>query len=244
MTLRRARVIPHAEAARSARPLLSDAARAHAPAVLAAPSGAAGASTPALAIGRARVLPRLVADARSQAKALLRKAHQDAQQILAHAQAQADDLILQQQARARADALCLVVGETLELRKRQVELSKSVLDRSIGFATLLAERLLGEELEQSPERILALARQALREAPGALQAVIVAHPRDATELKAGLIGLGAMLDSIGIEQDARLSRGQLRVETELVVIEADLKGQLERLAVQLKKLLESHAAET
>ena len=195
-------------------------------------------------MGRARIVPRLVADARSQAHALLRKAQEDARQILAHAQAQADDLILQQQARARADALCLVVGETLELRKRQVELSKSVLDRSIGFATLLAERLLGEELEQSPERIRALARQALKEAAGARQAVIVAHPRDASELRAGLVGLGAMLDSIGIEQDPRLSRGQLRVETELGVIEADLKGQLERLAVQLKKLLEAHAAET
>ena len=31
---------------------------------------------------------------------------------------------------------------------------------------------------------------------------------------------------------------------ELGVIEADLKGQLERLAAQLKKLLESHADET
>ena len=195
-------------------------------------------------LGQGGILPKAVADAKTQAKDLIRQAHEDARQIRAHAQAEADDLILQQQARARADALCLVVGETLELRKRQAELSRSVLDRSIGFATLLAERLLGEELEQSPERIRALARQALKEAAGARQAVIVAHPRDAAELKAGLIGLGAMLDSIGIEEDARLSRGQLRVETELGVIEADLKGQLERLAVQLKKLLESHAAES
>jgi flagellar biosynthesis/type III secretory pathway protein FliH len=199
--------------------------------------------TGAPALARARVVPKLVADAQQQANELIRKAHADARHILAHAQATADDLILQQQARARADALCLVVGEALELRKRQAELSKSVLDRSIGFATLLAERLLGEELQQSPERIRDLARQALREAAGARQAVIVASPRDAAELKAGLVGLGALLDSIGIEEDGKLSRGQLRVETELGVIEADLKGQLERLAAQLKKLLESHASD-
>jgi flagellar biosynthesis/type III secretory pathway protein FliH len=226
VTLRQARVISGTDAARAkARPL-----------------GTLRASAlPGLS--RGRILPKAVADAQAQAQDLIRKAHEAARQILAHAQAEADDLTLQQQVRARADALCLVVGETLELRKRQAELSKSVLDRSIGFATLLAERLLGEELEQSPERIRALARQALKEAAGARQAVIVAHPRDAAELKAGLIGLGEMLDSIGIEEDARLSRGQLRVETELGVIEADLKGQLERLAVQLKKLLESHAVE-
>ncbi|MEO8179235.1 MAG: FliH/SctL family protein [Deltaproteobacteria bacterium] len=226
MTLRQARVISRADAA-LAKP------RALGPSL--------GSALPAL--GRGSILTKAVADAKTQAKDLIRKARDEARQILAHAEAEADDLILQQQARARADALCLVVGETLELRKRQAELSKSVLDRSIGFATLLAERLLGEELELSPERIRALARQALKEAAGARQAVIVAHPRDAAELRAGLIGLGAMLDSIGIEEDTKLTRGQLRVETELGVIEADLKGQLERLAVQLKKLLESHAAE-
>jgi len=206
-----------------------------------AQQAAASARSP---LGQGAILPKLVADARERADALLLEARAEARQILTHARAEADDLILQQQARARADALCLVVGETLELRKRQAELSRSVLDRSIGFATLLAERLLGEELQQSPERVRALARQALKEAAGARQAVIVAHPADAMELRAGLIGLGELLDSIGIEEDARLGRGQLRVETELGVIEADLRGQLERLAGQLKKLLESHGAQS
>jgi flagellar biosynthesis/type III secretory pathway protein FliH len=202
------------------------------------------ASTARSPLGRGAILPKLVADARARADALLLEAREEARQILAQAQAEADDLILQQQARARADALCLVVGEALALRKRQAELSRSVLDRSIGFATLLAERLLGEELQQTPERVRALARQALKEAAGARQAVIVAHPADAAELKAGLIGLGELFESIGIEEDARLGRGQLRVETELGVIEADLRGQLERLAGQLKKLLESHGSES
>jgi flagellar biosynthesis/type III secretory pathway protein FliH len=229
MTLRRARVLPSSEATR---------ALPSAPAVEGAHEARLG-SPP-----RAAILPRAVADAHAQADALLRKARAEARQILAQAEATADDLILQQQARARADALCLVVGETLELRKRQAELSKNALDRSIGFATLLAERLLGEELEQKPERVRALARQALKEAAGARQAVLIAHPRDAAELRAGLPSLGGLLDSLGIEEDASLGRGQLRVETELGIIEADLRGQLQRLATQLKKLLESHAGQT
>ena len=205
-----------------------------------APLTAPAAPVPA----KARILPRPVAEARAQADALLKKARADAQQILSRAQSAANDLMLQQQAHARADALCLVVGEALELRKRQAELSRNVLDRSIGFATLLAERLLGEELELQPERIRALARQALKEAAGARQAIVAAHPRDAIELRAGLAGLGSLLDSIGIEDDDRLARGQIRVETELGVIQADLRGQLERLAAQLKKLLTSHAPDS
>jgi flagellar assembly protein FliH len=201
--------------------------------------GAARAAHPA----RPRIIGRPIAEARAEAQALLERARDEAQQILARAEAAANDLILQHNARARADALCLVVGEALELRKRQAELSKNVLDRSVDFATLLAERLLGEELALAPERVRALARQALTEAAGARHAIIVAHPRDAAELRAGLNSLGSLLDSIGIEDDAGLSRGHIRVETELGVIEADLRGQLERLANQLRKLLTSHAAD-
>jgi flagellar assembly protein FliH len=206
-------------------------------------AGERGAAARAAQLARPRIIVRPIAEARAEARALLDRARDEAQQILARAEAAANDLILQHNARARADALCLVVGEALELRKRQAELSKSVLDRSVDFATLLAERLLGEELALAPERVRALARQALTEAAGARHAIIVAHPRDAAELRAGLHSLGSLLDSIGIEDDAELSRGHIRVETELGVIEADLRGQLERLANQLRKLLTSHASD-
>ena len=184
-----------------------------------------------------------MAEARVEAALILERARREAELILGRARATTDDLIVQQQARARADALCLVVAEALELRKRQVELSKNVLDRSIVFATLLAERLLGEELAQSPERVRALARQALKEAAGARHAVIVARPSDAATLRSGLEGIATLLDSIEIEDDETLGHGQLRVETELGVIEADVRGQLDRLAIQLRKLLETHALE-
>lgn len=190
---------------------------------------------------RPRIIARPIAEAKAEARALLEEAHAEAQEILSRAEAAANDLVLQQHTRARADALCLVVGEALELRKRQEELSKNVLERSVDFATLLAERLLGEELALAPERVRALARQALTEAAGARHAIIVAHPRDASELRSGLATLGSLLDSVGIEDDPKLSRGHIRVETELGVIEADVQGQLERLAAQLRKLLTSHA---
>jgi flagellar assembly protein FliH len=198
---------------------------------------------PSAAPPRPRIIARSIAEARLEARALLDRARDEAQQILSRAEAAANDLILQQNARARADALCLVVGEALELRKRQAELVNSVLDRSVDFATLLAERLLGEELALAPERVRALARQALTEAAGARHAIVVAHPRDAAELRSGLHSLGSLLDSIGIEDDDTLARGHIRVETELGVIEADLRGQLTRLATQLRKLLTSHAAD-
>jgi flagellar biosynthesis/type III secretory pathway protein FliH len=222
----RARVLPRSEAA-AARPL---------PPTRVDGTGAPDPGAPRV-LPRARVLARPLAEARIEAAALRERAREDARQIVAHAETTARDISLQQQARARADALCLVVVEALELRKRQAELSRDVLDRSIGLSTLLAERLLGEELTLSPERVRALARQVLEEAAGARHAILIAHPRDASELRSNLASLGSLLDSIGVEEDPQLSRGHIRVETELGVIEADLKGQLERLSTQLKKLL-------
>jgi flagellar assembly protein FliH len=242
--IRRARVIRQADAG-AATPLAAGASQLPAakPARSALGPARLGPSTSAAAGGppRPRIIARPLAEAKAEARALLDRARDEAQLILSRAEAAANDLILQQHTRARADALCLVVGEALELRKRQAELSKNVLDRSVDFATLLAERLLGEELALAPERIVLLARQALTEAAGARHAIIVAHPRDACELRSGLANLGSLLDSIGIEDDAEVTRGYIRVETELGVIEADLRGQLERLATQLRKLLMSHA---
>lgn len=208
-------------------------------AVLLPPSTAPRQAAPA----RARVLPQKIVWAQAEAARIIARAEAEAQQIVGLAEARAQDLGLQQQARARADALCLVVTEALELRRRQSELEASLLDRSIGFAKLLAERLLEAELEQRPERVRELARKALEEATGARHARIAAHPTDAAELRAGLEGLGPLLDSLQIEADDSVARGQLRVETEIGVIEADVRGQLARLAAQLKRLIESHATD-
>jgi flagellar biosynthesis/type III secretory pathway protein FliH len=207
------------------------------------PSEQRGSRNQPAPLARARIVPRPLAEARLEAERLLARAREEARQIVVRAEAAAHDLGLQLEGRARADALCLVVSEALEFRKRREELSRHALDRSIGFATLLAERLLGEELALSAERIRALARQALTEAAGARHALLVAHPLDASELRAGLANLGTLFESIGVEDDARLARGHIRVETELGVIEADLRGQLARLALQLKKIVQTHAAD-
>lgn len=190
---------------------------------------------------RARILARQVAEARAEAARILEAARAQAQQIVERAEVTSKDLSVQHQARARADALALIVAHALTLEKREKELAESMLERSVGFATLLAERLLGEELEQRPERVRALARQALKEAAGARHALISANPRDAAELRSGLEGVAPLLDSVEIEDDPELSRGQLRVETEIGIIEADIRGQLDRLSAQLRRLLESHA---
>jgi flagellar biosynthesis/type III secretory pathway protein FliH len=190
--------------------------------------------------GRARIVARPVVEARAQALALLDAAKREADQIRKRAVVEASDVSLQHQARARADALSLVVHQAVELKRRRAELDETLLERSIELARLLAERLLGEQLSLEPGRVTALAQQALREAAGARRAVVCSHPEDAKLLRSELSTTDTPLETLVIETDAGLARGQIRVETELGIVEADLAGQLERLSGQLRQLLRDH----
>jgi flagellar biosynthesis/type III secretory pathway protein FliH len=185
---------------------------------------------------------RAVLDAEEQGRAIIAEARRQAEQIQIRAQQAADDIRLQAEARARAEALALVVSQAVQFAKRETQRAKSSLDQAVDLATLLAERLLGEELELAPERVSRLAQQALREAAGARRVTIVANPTDAAQLRATLTPASTELDDIQIKEELGLAPGHLRVETELGVIEAELKGQLRRLATQLRKLLQTHGS--
>ena len=190
-------------------------------------------------VARARVLRRAVIRADADARQIIESARLRAEAIETKARSLANDITLQQRAVARADALSLVVAQAVALREKRETLSQTLEERSIELGRLLAERLLGEQLSLTPERVSELARQALSEAAGARRATITANPLDAAQLRNGLCLDDTLLDQLQIEEDPQLENGQLRIETELGVVEADVSGQLERLADQLKKLLKT-----
>jgi flagellar biosynthesis/type III secretory pathway protein FliH len=197
---------------------------------------------PSPSVNAPRSVRRAVLDAEEQGRAIVAEAKRQAEQIQLRAQQAADDIRLQAEARARAEALALVVSQAVQFGKRETQRARSSLDQAVDLATLLAERLLGEELSLAPGRVAALAQQALREAAGARRATIVANPDDAAQLRATLNAVSTELEDVQIKEEAGLAQGHLRVETELGVIEAELKGQLRRLATQLRKLLHTHGS--
>jgi flagellar biosynthesis/type III secretory pathway protein FliH len=107
----------------------------------------------------------------------------------------------------------------------------------VALAQLLAERLLGEALELAPERVLALARQALTEARGARAIKIIAHPSDAAILRESLSSLGATPGIVAIETDEQRAPGNLRMVTDIGILDAELAPQIARLASKLRESL-------
>jgi flagellar biosynthesis/type III secretory pathway protein FliH len=169
---------------------------------------------------------RIVDDAQKQADAMLAEAREEAARITADAAREARE---QEVARLAASFLALRVED-----ERRAERD---LDRAVSLARVLAERLLGEALESDPDRVVALARQALSEARGVRRAAIEASPLDAETLRSHVHDIGLEEGALDIKVDPLLSRGSLRIHTNLGSLDAQLTPQLERLAKALRDAL-------
>ena len=104
----------------------------------------------------------------------------------------------------------------------------------LNLAVMLAERIIGSELEQKPEKIAQIALTLLAEATGAKKAMLEASPIDADALRAQTAEGG---EPITVEANADLARGSLILHTDLGTIDGRLTPQLERLAAALKGAL-------
>lgn len=184
-----------------------------------------------------RVLPKGLVDANAEATRMLADARAKAKALLAATERQAADVRLVAEAEGRAEASAKLAAHALALASYEAKADERALERTVSLARLLAERLLGASLAIAPEQIISLARQALAEARGARRLVIVAHPEDAQLLTGALPSLDVVHDTVRVAPDAARQRGNLRIETDIGVLDADLAPQLDRLALRLRETL-------
>ena len=184
-----------------------------------------------------RRLAKEAVDASAVAKRLVEDARVEAEAIIVAARSEAAGLAVAAAEEARQAEVAKLAASFLALRAEDERRAERDLERSLALARVLAERLLGEALEADPARVLALARQALVEARGARRAVIEACPLDAETLKRPVEDIGFAEGALEIAIDTSLSRGSLRVHTNLGSLNAQLTPQLERLAEALRDAL-------
>jgi flagellar biosynthesis/type III secretory pathway protein FliH len=169
------------------------------------------------------------------------EAQERARQIVSTAEVRALEIAREVAARAEGEARALehakVAALYLALHAKDERRAELDIDRAIALAKLLAERLIGKEIEQDPDIVLALARQTLAEARGARRARIEAHPLDVDVLRAHLEALGLSAEAAEIAPAPELSRGSLVLHTDVGTIDAKLAPQLDRLAAALREAL-------
>jgi flagellar biosynthesis/type III secretory pathway protein FliH len=186
---------------------------------------------------QARVLQRQEALAHEQAARVLVRAREQAQALVDCAEREAASILLRAEEEGRANAAATVAAQAVALAAREAAADERALDRTVELAQALAERLLGEALRLAPTRVSALAREALREARGARQIQLFAHTDDAAVLTTCIDALGVDPSIVRIDADPSLARGNLRLVTDIGVLDADLAVELERLALKLRETL-------
>ncbi|HEY6078953.1 MAG TPA: FliH/SctL family protein [Polyangiaceae bacterium] len=195
---------------------------------------------PGLPFGR--VVAKSVVDASAEAAELLSRARAEARRLVAAAEREIADLKLRAEAEARAEASAKLAAHALALASHEAHAEERALERTLGLARVLAERVLGASLAAAPEQVVSLARQALSEARGARRLVIAAHPEDAQLLADSIASLGVAVESVRILPDPSRTRGSLRIETDIGVLDADLAPQLDRLTERLRETLREGSA--
>lgn len=184
-----------------------------------------------------RRLDASVLCAAERAAATLAAAERRAEAILADAQHRADEVTKRAEMAGRSCGLAEFAAHALRLREREIHADDAALDRTVEVSRLLAERLLGHALTVSPAEVASLARGALAEVRGAQRVRIHANPRDAEILAE----VAAQLDPEGRLQavlpDEALAAGDLRLETDVGVVDARLGPSIGRLAARLREAL-------
>jgi flagellar biosynthesis/type III secretory pathway protein FliH len=183
-----------------------------------------------------RVVAREVLAAEEHARQILARAAAEADAIVTRAEARAEGLGAELLASAQREAASAVAARELALAAREENALERDLDRVVALARVLAERLLGETLALEPDRVVALARQALAEARGARRITLAAHPDDVPLLE-NAVKNQLFAVPLSVVSDGTRRRGSLRLDTELGVLDAELAPELDRLAEKLRELV-------
>jgi flagellar biosynthesis/type III secretory pathway protein FliH len=184
------------------------------------------------AVSRATVTPAAVVRAENQSRVIVQHAEQEAERIRVTARKEAAQLISQVREEARAEEAAKYVAAYIQLRTDEEQRQSRDLQKSLGLAVLLAERLIGESLPVEDTRMGELALQALAAARGARAGVIEASPEDVPVLHRVLPA--QILAAFRIEPNAVLGRGSLVLRTDAGTVDARLPVQLARLAEALR----------
>ena len=204
-------------------------------------AGDGAAVVPVLAPGpsvtQRRRIVRQELEAKLAAEALVADARSTAASIVERARAQAVEEAASALREAREDANAKLVAQWVALRREEGKALARQQDQVVTLAVALAERLLGKALRLDPSAIADLARTVLAEAQGARRAVVRAHPLDADQLRAHLSTAGLDFETVEVRSDDALERGELKLHTDLGILDAKLAPRFARLADALRDAL-------
>jgi flagellar assembly protein FliH len=130
-----------------------------------------------------------------------------------------------------APALAALAEALLGLQRLREELVQAVEGDAILLALRLAEEILAGALSVQPERLIDVARLALRHLVDRRQVTLVVNPEDLELIGEAVAGLKSELGGIehcNVQADRRIGRGGVIARTEAGELDASIEAQLSR----------------
>ncbi len=135
-------------------------------------------------------------------------------------------------ARLEAAPAVAALAEALQgLQRLREELVQAVEGDAILLALRLAEEILAGALSVQPERLIDVARLALRHLVDRRQVTLVVNPEDLELIGDAVAGLQSELGGIehfNVQADRRIARGGVIARTEAGELDATIEAQLSR----------------
>lgn len=184
------------------------------------------------ATDRPVIVKRNVQIACQQANQIVAQAEDEAQRILAEAHLKARgifDSAREEGYQSGAAKWYEALADSWKSRDVYLAGNETAL---LKLAVRIAEKLIGEELHIAPKVIAGIVGEALRSVRRAKSLAVRVHPADIAAVEEGLSMLrspAGTASDIEIIPDASLSPGDCIVETEIGIVDARLKTQLQNM---------------
>lgn len=196
---------------------------------------------------RKRIIEREVVGATEEARRILESAKAEAEAILGAARQEAESLRQSGYAegveQGKVEATETMTRGLVALR----QMERGLEAEYIGLLRECVEKILQQELTQSPKAILSVVRGALLDARQQREVTVRVHPDDAElveQNQARMLEVLARANMVTVRSDPGVQRGGCIVATELGLIDASLERQLDALVRAVNaELGESGAAE-
>lgn len=179
-----------------------------------------------------RIIEREVVGATKEAARILAEAEADAERIIEEAKEHAAETHQRGYEEGRQLAYAEFTG-TLMQRLQRLDLIEAQLEpHYVNLVASIVEKVIGHELESSPQAIVGIVRNALADARQQREIIVRVNPEDIEHLRknqARLMEVLARAQSIDVREDAQVTRGGCIVVTELGTIDASLERQMDAL---------------
>jgi type III secretion protein L len=171
-------------------------------------------------------------EARTVAQKIIDDAKRAAAELIEAAHRQKAEIFDQARAEAREEVIRESTTELARAKLQAGQILKACEQDAVNLACLVAEKIIGRDLQRDPSLVLEICATAIESVRSAKSMVLRVNPRDGAQLREKrptLIEMIGRTVDLAIRDDSDVEPGGCIIQTEFGTVDAQLKTQFEML---------------